>query len=310
MLNYIYLFFYILREKPDILHIQWLPFIEYTSLEKVFLSAYKKVHPRMCMFLTVHNIYPHNCDEQEKPLYRKRFLSIDKLFDGYLAHLNSAKVQLIEEFGISASKITVAYHGIYVPDVLRKEEISVHKKDVVQIIMYGFQTRYKGADILIDAYGLLPKHYQNLIHIVIVGKTDDSLYNQYIEKAANLGIEWINKFVPNDVLYEMIYESDAIVLPYREISQSGVLLLAISYKKCILTSDLPSFKETLEGYPDSYFFKKEDPSSLAVYLQDFINGNINKDLMVKVIEDLNNRYSWHETALSTIGAYNYGLKMI
>ena len=92
-------------------------------------------------------------------------------------------------------------------------------------------------------------------------------------------------------------------MPYRNISQSGVLLLALSYRKPILTSDLSSFKETLHGYPDDYFFKREDTQSLADMLTRFVNGDIDKKMLCGIIDTLNNKYSWKETAKATLRAY-------
>ena len=170
--------------------------------------------------------------------------------------------------------------------------------------MYGFQNRYKGADILINAIELLSEDYKCKLKARIVGlATDKDLYSNYYEKAKALNIEWINDFVSDATLYDYIGKSDLILLPYRKISQSGVLLLALSFRKPILTSDLPSFKETLEGYPEDYFFESGDPLSLSNMLKRFIDGEINIDKQMCVIEKLNDKYSWNNTAISTINAY-------
>lgn len=302
IVNYFYVFIYLLINKPDVIHIQWLPFIDYNLIEKNILRAFKKTTNHLKIFLTVHNIYPHNIPNDKKGDYRRRFVVVDKYIDGYLVHLNSTRDQLAKEFCIDYNKINVAYHGVYVPDNIDKK--CQHKKNgLVNFIMYGFQTKYKGADILIEAISLMPAEYRQRIHAIIVGKTDDQLYSQYAEKANSLEIEWINKFVPNDVLYSLIFNSDAILLPYREISQSGVLLLALSYHKPILTSDLPSFRETLEGYPSDYFFEANNSQALADALKRFIDGDFNAQLITEIIEGLNIKYSWANTAKATLKAY-------
>lgn len=302
-INYFYVIIYVAYKQPDIVHIQWLPFIDVSMLEKYVLWLLKKMSPRTKVFLTVHNIYPHNIQEESKAGYRKRFLAFDRYIDGYLVHLNSSKADLISQFGVQSSKVSVAYHGIYVPDVMNnaKQRAKDGKK---RIIMYGFQTKYKGADILIDALALLPSDYLNKICVSIVGKTDPGLYAEYINKAEGLGVEWVNRFVSDEELYDRIDYSDVILLPYREISQSGVLLLALSYKKCILTSDLPSFKETLEGYDESCFFERCNPKSLADMLLRYLDGGIDDYNIINIIKKLNKKYSWDNTAKSTINAYN------
>ncbi len=302
LINYIYVFIYVTYKQPDIVHFQWLPFIDVSLIEKYVLWSLKKMSPRTKVFLTVHNIYPHNILEESKAGYRKRFLAVDRYIDGFLVHLESSKNELISQFGVEPSKVNVAYHGVYVPDVMKKNKMRTDdgKK---RIIMYGFQTKYKGADILVDALSLLPNDYLEKLSVCIVGKTDPSLYTEYINKAESFGVEWINRFVSDEELYDMIDNSDVILLPYREISQSGVLLLALSYKKCIFTSDLPSFRETLDGYDASWFFKQCNPLSLSELLTRYIDGEIDDASIISIIDNLNSKYSWNETAKATIKAY-------
>lgn len=303
VLNYLFVFFYLVFKRPDVLHIQWLPFVEFMGGEKYYLMLLKKFVPKLKIFYTAHNIYPHRLSGGRKEAYIHRFISLDKYIDGYLVHLISAKEELSGEFNIPQSKIFVAYHGIYVAENYLPSEHSV-SDGVKRVIMYGFQNKYKGADILIDAIGLLPEEYKKKVSAKIVGlATDKDLYSTCQEKAKALNVEWINDFVSDETLYDAIGQSDLILLPYRKISQSGVLLLALSFRKPILTSDLPSFKETLEGYPDEYFFKSEDPHSLSELMKKFIDGEINIKEQMRVIEKLNDKYSWNNTALSTINAY-------
>lgn len=300
ILNYVVIAFYILIKRPDILHVQWLPLTEVSSIEYYVLALYKNLCPKMRVFLTAHNVYPHNSNVVRKALYKERFLKVDKVIDGYMVHLNSSKVMMQKEFGISEDRLHVAYHGLYIPDGYTPND---HISEKVNIILYGYQTLYKGADLLVDAVGMLSNEMRDRISVNIIGSTDSKLYALYSEKASRLGINWINRFVTDEELYTAIGSSDLILLPYRNISQSGVLLLALSYRKPILTSDLPSFKETLEGYPNDYFFKTEDPKSLSEMIERFISGQIDKNRIKSIITELNKKYAWTETAKATIKAY-------
>lgn len=303
VINYIYLMVYITFSKPDILHIQWLPFIDFVGVEKRILSLLHNFHPKLKIILTVHNIYPHKLSTEAKEQYRKRFQELDKVLDGYIVHLHSAKIELTKEFEVVPEKVFVAYHGIYVPDGYNPQE-ERNKGNYKKIILFGFQNRYKGADILMQSLALLPKHVLDRLQVKILGKTDADLFDEYKDKTKSLNVEWINKFVPDVELYQAIGESDLILLPYLKISQSGVLLLALSYKKPVLTSNLPSFTETLEGYPEDYFFKSNSPEDLARMLEKYVSGQIDESLIKEKIERLNIKYSWNESAKSTLYAYS------
>lgn len=302
ILNYVYISIWALSRKPDIIHFQWLPFVEYSRMDRLFLGLLHALSPQSKVFLTVHNVYPHRLQDNQKANYRKRFDMLKKYIAGYLVHLESSKHEFAKEFGINENMITVAYHGIY-----NHNKTAISKRLIddgfIHVIMYGIQSRYKGADILMKALGLLPIQYQEIIRCSIIGRTDPLLFEECHEDAERLNVDWENQFVSDDYLFDAIEKSDLILLPYRAISQSGVLLLALSYKKPILTSNLPSFKETLDGYPDSYFFESNNPQSLANKLVEFVDGKIDKVRMCKVIERLNDKYSWDETAKRTLEAY-------
>lgn len=306
VLNYLFVSSYILVKRPDIIHIQWLPFLEFSSVERLFVPLFKVSHRRLKIVLTVHNLYPHNMSDSERIKYKKRFGYLAKYIDAYIVHLKSTKERFASEFSINKEKVFVSYHGIYVGrNIESKESLQGARKSV---ILYGYQSHYKGADLVVKAYGLLPKEERDMLLITIVGKTDDTLFKSNHDEAKHLGINWINQFVSDEELYSMISSSDLILLPYREISQSGVLLLALSYKKPILTSDLPSFLETLDGYPLDCFFKSSDAKSLAALLSRYIKGDIDEGLLVDIIGKLNIKYSWEETAKSTIRAYSYAMQ--
>ena len=298
-INYIYISILILKNKPGVAHFQWLPFVEVSWIESLFLKLYRRINKEIKIFLTVHNVYPHDLKDISK--YKKNFLKVSKELDGYFVHLNSTRTVFHQEFNIPLEKIFVSYHGIYNHTPIKEGS---DNNGIVKIVLYGLQKWYKGTDIFVEALESLPKEYLKKCNSTIVGVTDPDLYNRYISISHSLNVNWINAYVSDNELNRIIEESSLILLPYRKISQSGVLLLALSYMKPILTSDLDSFKETLDGYPSDYFFKSEDPHSLAQLIIRFINGDINIERMNHIIRDLNKKYSWEETAKSTLSAYN------
>jgi glycosyltransferase involved in cell wall biosynthesis len=249
----------------------------------------------------VHNVYPHDISETNKLSYIDRFRSVSIYFDLLIVHNDSSKILLSSDFNINASKIEVVYHGIFETKThLQKKSNS----NCFNILMFGVQSMYKGTDILIKALAELPIDVLNKVSVTIAGKTDKSLYSEYKDKADKLKIHWINRFIEDEELNQMIIDSDLLIFPYREISQSGALLLALNFSKPIVTSDLPSFIETLEGYPQNLFFKSGDINSLSILLNSCILGNMTFVEAIKVIDCLKEKYSWKNSAERTIIVYN------
>lgn len=294
ILNYCYLVLWMLFKRNDVLHLQWLPFLEVSSLERFFLRAIRLVSPRTKFLLTIHNLYPHNSSEKGKVAYKKRFSLVEKFFDKFVVHLEVSKKEFCSEFCIDENRVDVIPHGVFVP----KNFIEVpHKKgEKLKLIMYGNQSRYKGTDVLVDALTLLPKEYKEKVHTLIVGKMSSDYLSMLKEKTKNQDVDFVPEFVPDKRLYEYIMESDVIVLPYREISQSGALLLALNFGIPLILSDLPSFKETLAGVDDDVFFENANPQSLAHIIERHLDGFVDVEKQKIFLKKLQFLYSWENIA--------------
>ena len=290
--NYCYLVVWLFFNKVDVCHLQWLPFLEKSSVEKYFLEFLHIVSPKTRFLLTIHNIYPHDCSDKNKDAYRKRFALVESYFDKFIVHLKASKSDFCSDFNIDMNRVEVIPHGAFVPKNLN---IVPHKRgEIINLIMFGNQSYYKGTDVLVDALAMLPKEYKGKVHTLIVGKTSPEYLAELTEKKRDSDIEFIPVHVPDDALYRYIMDADIIVVPYREISQSGVLLLALSFKRMIIASDLPSFKETLTGFSDEMFFENGNAKSLAKTIENCFQVVYKNENANSVIEKLCDEYSWEK----------------
>ena len=296
MMNYIYLLFFILFTQPKIIHFQWLPFLEVSSIERFFLQLVKFISPKSKLLLTVHNIYPHNSSENSRVTYKSRFALVEKYFDKFILHLQISKSEFCREFGIEESRCKVIPHGVFEPKDLKIKPYKRNEK--LRLIMYGNQSYYKGTDLLVDAIALLPKEIQNQICTTIVGKTSNDYLNLLQDKAKGLDINIIPEFVSDEKLNQMILDSDVIVLPYREISQSGVLLLALFFERPIICSNLPSFRETLKSISDDFFFDSYDPKKLSDLIEKYVCNYFDVEQYINKLQSIKEMYLW-----STIAKY-------
>lgn len=293
-INYICLIVRIALRKPDILHLQWLPLVEVSTIERYFLKILRVLAPKTKFLLTIHNVYPHDCSEEKRQNYRARFSRVEQYFDWFIVHLETTKEEFCSSFGISAERVSVIHHGVLTP----KGHAPIHRQrgQVLRLIMYGNQSTYKGTDVFVNALTLLPQEYKNKVHALIVGKTYSDYLNKLKEQKENADIEFIPEYVSDEDLHKYIADSDIIVLPYRKISQSGVLLLALSTKRLIITSDIPSFKETLVGMGEDTFFENGNATSLSRLIVKYANGLVDEKKQLNIIENLEAKYSWTNIA--------------
>lgn len=300
--NYLILSVILLFKNVDVLHLEWLPFVEFVGWENSILACMRVLSRRTKFILTIHNVYPHDMTNVAKLKYNRRFRNISKNINSYIVHTQSTKETVCKEFGLQYDDVYVIHHGVFEPQGIDNIKRS-RKDEKVRFISYGIQSKYKGTDILVEAASMLPNEYKNRMELSIVGSIRMDFYDELMSKADGIKINWKPYFVDEIILYQEIIDSDVIVLPYRAISQSGVLLLALCFNKPIITSDIPSFRETLEDCSEDTFFRSEKPEDLCRLMKKYIDGSVKMGEITNHIASLRKKYSWEAAAVETYKVY-------
>lgn len=302
LLNYFYVVIISKRCRYDIIHFQWLPFLEYSSLDLFFVKLCKLLSSKQFIILSIHNIFPHSIPDGKKCVYINRVKNLEPHIDAFISHTEIARNEIIETYGLSPNKVFVTHLGTYpitIENVTKKE-----KSDHFRIIMYGYHSFYKGTDLLLSAIDALPSIIQKRLMVHIVGSIENDYYDNLKAMPAYDMATWTPYFVEDNVLYDFIINSDLIVLPYRSIAQSGALLTALNFGIPIITSDLPSFKETLFTFDDNMFFKCNDSSNLSSLLLKYLNNEIDIKAQIKKQVLVKEHFTWENTAKQTLEIYN------
>jgi glycosyltransferase involved in cell wall biosynthesis len=95
-----------------------------------------------------------------------------------------------------------------------------------------------------------------------------------------------------------------VVLPYKKVYQSGVLMMTLSYEKPALVSNLPPLKEILKDNENGFLFESENPSSLAEKINCILSDEKQWEIVRKNGAKLiKTAYSWDEIGKQTKEAY-------
>jgi len=145
--------------------------------------------------------------------------------DGYVVLSDHVGRVLRARHQTSLDRITVAPCGPFsqFTDVRRASVEAADHSTPRRLLFFGRIVAYKGLDLLLDAYGQLKQTYPDL-SLAICGDGDLKPYRAAIDSLADVTVE--NRYIPEHELPGILERSDLIVLPYREASQSGVMVLA------------------------------------------------------------------------------------
>lgn len=117
--------------------------------------------------------------------------------------------------------------------------------DARVLLFFGLIRDYKGLDLLIDAFGLLDRRY----HLVIAGEPygDFSGYRKQIEASTmRENIHVHARFIGEREVPVFFSAADAVVLPYRSATQSGITAIAHHFGVPVVATDVGGLREALD----------------------------------------------------------------
>ena len=258
MLN---LWWLIVREKPRLIHVQWLriPHFDYA-----FYWLVKKLHKPSLLF-TAHNVLPHNTGNRYRSIYGKVY----QLFDHIIVHADATRQEIESGFNINGKKISVIHHGtlkmsIDQDKLKAQQEAFMQKYPIAGKIVFtslGEQSHYKGIDLLIDIWQHTPELNTNeALQLIFAGKNVGIDFSP-ISGFENVTI--IDERISNEEYYFLLRRTDVYLLPYRIISQSGALFTAMEENIPMIVSDAGGLAEPLTIAPIGWKVRACDTTSLC-----------------------------------------------
>jgi len=281
---------FIATENPDIiLYSHWHPF--FSPALWFILKKIKSLQPGIKIFGIAHNVLPHEYFPFQVPLIQKLFGISDQII---LLSQQTAGEYTSLSFDTPHRKL---FHPVYeqpIPDQSAEQLRAKHgipKNDTV-LIFFGLVRKYKGLDIMIAALNML-----NLAELgitpLIVGEfyTDKKPILAKIRSEHRSRYHITDRFVSDCEAGEFLSLADAMVLPYRTASQSGVLSNAINFKLPVILPDLPGLTEHITNGETGLIFKAGNVNSLRKKILLFTENNLGPQ-MSDQMEKLKEKLTW------------------
>ena len=114
------------------------------------------------------------------------------------------------------------------------------------------------------------------------------------------------QFIPDEEMELYLKGGDTLVLPYKEIFQSGILFLAYSFGLPVVATDVGSFREEIVEGTTGFLCKPGDPSDLAKAIEIYFASDLYRNLKVRrqeLKDYANTHHSWRAVAELTENAY-------
>ena len=242
--------------------------------------------------LTVHDPVPHPGDaarEGRKAAADRQLLHRAALV---FVHADALRDELIEVEALHAPVVVVP-HGADPPDVARFP-------DDPTLLFFGRLSHYKGLDVLLDAMDRIWAHVPRA-RLVVAGEGELPSH----PALADARVVVRNEHVPEPDVPGLFAEATALVLPYRQASQSGVGSLAKSYGRGSIVTRLGGLPELVSD-GSGIVVAPEDPSALAdAAVRLFAEPGLAETLGRRGAERLAETSSWRRVGELTLDAYRH-----
>lgn len=136
------------------------------------------------------------------------------------------------------------FNKTYKKELLCKEVQDAIKKDKMNCLFFGQLRSSKGVDVLKDAIRVLKDN--NDVNIIVAGQDKARLM---IDDETPKNVRKILRRIDDNELNYLFSMSDIVLLPYKEIYQSGVMESVIHFGKFAIMSDCRAFIELSSLYP-------------------------------------------------------------
>ncbi len=228
-------------------------------------------NPKVKLFSHIHDVIPH----AETKNYA--FIDLFQSWQIYQSDLlvvygNTLKQILISRFKVDPEKVLVTLHGV------NRIDDSKYTKNSNRLIKYvtltGRLDKYKGIDLFLDAAQYFQNDYEG-VEFVLAGRGDLTEYQERIKSLTNLTV--INRFLSNDEVDDLMIQSFAVVLPYIDASQSGVIPISY-YNGCpVIVSNVGGLPEAVTESKTGYVFEKGNCLELINRIKDIVENHELRD---------------------------------
>jgi len=299
----------LLLRRPDIVHFQWLadPEIDVALMRTLRAAGILVVY-------TAHDVLlrERNDTERERTVRSRLYRAPDRI----VVHSEADRRELAEAFGVARENVSVVPHGAYdfrfgsggtVEAGEARRRLGIPRERKV-VLFFGLIKRYKGLGYLISAFDLVASRRDDAFLLIVGDAPRFDADRAEMDRIAALGtrenVRAVIGYVPIEDIPVYFAAADVVVLPYTEISQSGVLLSAYGAGRPVVATAVGGLPETVEEGGTGRVVAPRDAEAIADAVLDILSDPERARAMGRRARELSaTAYSWESIARRTAQTY-------
>lgn len=306
---------YAVTARPRIFHILWNN--KFETFDRTALMLLYKLCGRKVVF-TAHNVNAGKRDGNDSLLNRLTLKVQYSLSDHIFVHTEQMKRELIEDFGIRESAVTVIPFGMNnaVPMTAltrsqARQTLAIAPTDRT-MVFFGALRPYKGLEYLVPAFLQLAAD-NPAYRLIIAGgprKGDEEyladVLRQIDQSPCRDRVIQVIRDIPDEDIELYLKAADVAVMPYTHVFQSGVIFLAYAFGLPVVATDVGSLREEIVEGETGFICRPRDVSDLARALAAYFDSDVFRTLDrrgAEVRDWAAARHSWNAVGELTSRVY-------
>ena len=269
--------------RAQVVHFQWL------TLQQLDWALLPRGR---ALVITAHDVLPR----EPRPGQVRGQRRLYKHFDAVVVHSEHGRGRLIGELGVEPERVHVIPHGVLEHLAGAPPGPPPVETELPVVLCFGLMRPYKGIDLLLEAWRGIEG-----AELWVAGMPRMDVAP--LEAMAPPGVRFFPRFIGDDELPAFFRRADLVVLPYREIDQSGVLFTALAFGRPLLLSDVGGFGE-IAATGAARTFPSGDPVALHEGIRGLLSDAPAREAMAaRAVELAAGEYSWAEIGRRTLALY-------
>ena len=250
--------------EPDIIHLH-----STNPVALLYLACLSRLEAPLVA--TAHVVTPHEPIRFQRQIYRR----LHALPDLVVAHSRFDAERLVTEFGADPERVVEIPHGEYgffersdsneeLDRRTARARLGVGAEDEVALF-FGYIREYKGLDLLLESWPAVAEARPQA-RLLIAGAPVQLAPERQAElelQAETVGALHRFDYIPFSDVSTYFAAADVLVMPYRHISQSGVLYLALSIGLPVVATRVGGLPEMLRDGDNALLVAPEAPAELT-----------------------------------------------
>ncbi len=259
-------------KKFNVIHLHWVHgFYQSGGLVRSLAKSLFMFLDLFCLRLlgvrlvwTVHELLTH--DALHPRLDRAVCFLTGHFCHQLIVHCEAARSMVVKKWRIRPGKVSVIPHGSYrgyYPDTVTREQARARldlEPDARVILFFGAIRADKNILELVRAFSAIGRPRDRLL---VAGWVWEQALVPLLERAAaqDPRIRISARYIPDDEVQVYMRAADVVVLPYRDVLTSGVIVLARDFGRTVVAPAIGCLPEQL-GKAKGVLYDPADPASL------------------------------------------------